>query len=65
MVIRQQRLNEFNSDSQPPAGELRELLCEDHNGTYVLPFPSWRPIGPFLICWPSAAAERQRRTSLG
>ena len=36
MVTRQQRLNDFDSDGQPPAGELMELLCEDHNGTYVL-----------------------------
>jgi hypothetical protein len=55
MVTRQQRLNEFNSDSQPPAGELMELLCEDHNGTYVLPFPcrwvdgAWRSIRCHLI----------------
>jgi hypothetical protein len=39
MVTRQQRLNDFDSDGQPPTGELMELLCEDHNGTYVLPFP--------------------------
>src|SRR5258707_1229221 len=39
MVTRQQRLNDFESNGQPPAGELMELLCEDHNGTYVLPFP--------------------------
>jgi hypothetical protein len=47
---RQQRLSDFDSDGQPPAGELMELLCEDHNGTYVLPFPcrwvdgAWRSI---------------------
>jgi hypothetical protein len=39
MVTRQQRMDEFDSDGEPPAGELMELLCEDHNGTYVLPFP--------------------------
>jgi len=39
MVTRQQRLNDFHSNGPPPAGELMELLCEDHNGTYVLPFP--------------------------
>jgi hypothetical protein len=36
MVTRPQRLNDFDSDGQPPIGELMELLCEDHN---VLPFP--------------------------
>jgi hypothetical protein len=36
--------------AKPPAGELMELLCEDHNGTYVIPFPcrwidgAWRSI---------------------
>jgi hypothetical protein len=39
MVTRQQRIDEFGSDGEPPAGELMELLCEDHNGTYALPFP--------------------------
>jgi hypothetical protein len=34
------RIDEFVSDGKPPAGELMELLCEDHNGTYALPFPS-------------------------
>jgi hypothetical protein len=36
MVTRQQRVDEFGSDGEPPAGEPVELLCEDHNGTYVL-----------------------------
>ena len=55
MVIRQQRLNDFDSAGEPPAGELMELLCEDHNGTYVLPFPcrwvdgAWRSIRSHLI----------------
>jgi hypothetical protein len=35
MVTRQQRLDDFDSTGEPPAGELMELLCEDHNGTYV------------------------------
>jgi hypothetical protein len=39
MVPRQQRINDFDSAGEPPAGEPMELLCEDHNGTYVLPFP--------------------------
>ena len=50
MATRQQRLDDFDSNGEPPAGELMELLCEDHNGTYVLPFPcrwvdgGWRSI---------------------
>jgi hypothetical protein len=50
MVTRQKRLDQFASEGEPPAGELLELLCEDHNGTYLLPFPcrwvdgAWRGI---------------------
>ena len=33
MVTRQQRLDQFGSDGEPPSGEPVELLCEDHNGT--------------------------------
>jgi hypothetical protein len=32
MVTRQQRIDDFDSAGEPPAGELMELLCEDHNG---------------------------------
>ncbi len=38
MATRQYRLNEFRQDA-PPAKQPIELLCEDHNGTYALPFP--------------------------
>ena len=36
MATRQHRLSEFNTGT-PPDGAA-ELLCEDHNGTYVLPY---------------------------
>ncbi len=38
MATRQDRLNEFHQDT-PLTGQPVELLCEDHNGTFVLPFP--------------------------
>jgi hypothetical protein len=38
MATRQARLDEFPSDAERPAGQLFEILCEDHNGTYALPF---------------------------
>lgn len=38
MVTRQQRLDEFNGIGEPPAGEPVELLCEDHCGSYLVPF---------------------------
>ena len=60
---RQQRLDEFGEGGEPPAGEPVELLCEDHVGTYVLPFPcrwmdgAWRnfasgqPIEARVVGW--------------
>mgnify|MGYP003474007546 CR=1 FL=1 len=42
MATRQHRLSEFNGGPPPPDLPL-QLLCEDHNGTYVLPYPcEWR-----------------------
>ena len=38
MPTRAARLNEFITDAVPEAGTLVELLCEDHVGTYLLPF---------------------------
>ena len=38
MATRQQRLDAFENDGVPPGGEPFELLCEDHVGTYVIPF---------------------------
>jgi hypothetical protein len=39
MATRQQRLDAFVHDGDPPAELPFELLCEDHVGTYVVPFP--------------------------
>jgi hypothetical protein len=39
MATRHQRISDFDSEGEPPAGDLMELLCEDSDGTYVLPFP--------------------------
>jgi len=50
MATREYRLAEFNGQGEPPTGQPFELLCEDHNGTYVIPFPchwidgAWRSI---------------------
>ena len=50
MVTRQQRLDEFDGSGDPPAGEAIELLCEDHCGSYLVPFPchwadgAWRSL---------------------
>ena len=46
MATRQARLDEFPNDPSRPAGKPFELLCEDHNGTYLLPFLChWRDDG--------------------
>jgi hypothetical protein len=38
MATRQQRLDAFAHDGEPPADQPLEVLCEDHVGTYVVPF---------------------------
>jgi hypothetical protein len=38
MATREHRLAEFNSAGDPPPDQLFELLSEDHNGTYLIPF---------------------------
>jgi hypothetical protein len=37
MATRQARIAEFNT-GDPPVGQSLELLCEDHCGTYVIPY---------------------------
>ena len=38
MVLRADRIAEFISDRSPDDGVKVQLLCEDHVGTYTLPF---------------------------
>ena len=38
MATREQRLAEFDSGEAPADGAPREILCEDHVGTYTPPF---------------------------
>ena len=48
MVTRAERVADFTTDADPASQALVEVLCEDHVGTYVLPFlcrryeQSWR-----------------------
>ncbi len=37
MATRASRIAEFNS-GEPPADQPFEILCEDHSGTYLVPF---------------------------
>jgi hypothetical protein len=38
MATRQERLDAFHTEGEPPTDQPLELLCEDHSGTYVPPF---------------------------
>ena len=38
MATRQERIDAFLHEGEPPADQLLEVLCEDHVGTYVVPF---------------------------
>jgi hypothetical protein len=38
MATRQERIDAFTHQRVPPADLPLELLCEDHVGTYVIPF---------------------------
>jgi hypothetical protein len=38
MATRQYRLSEFANTDDPPADQPLEVLCEDHRGTYLIPF---------------------------
>jgi hypothetical protein len=75
MASRQQRLDDFNGSGTPRGGEACELLCEDHCGTYVVPFPcswvndGWRSmksgaaIEATVIGWRKADASAGKQTS--
>lgn len=39
MATRERRLSQFDGNGEPPPGQAVEVLCEDHSGTYQLPFP--------------------------
>jgi hypothetical protein len=43
MATRQNRIDAYTYEGTPPADQPLELLCEDHVGTYVIPFLcEWR-----------------------
>ena len=39
MATRERRLSEFNGQGDPAPDQTVQILCEDHSGTYQLPFP--------------------------
>jgi hypothetical protein len=38
MATREKRLAQFDGSGEPPPDVAVEVLCEDHSGTYQLPF---------------------------
>jgi hypothetical protein len=38
MVTRQERISDFIHEGTPPIDRPLQILCEDHNGTYLIPF---------------------------
>jgi hypothetical protein len=50
MVTRQERIDSFDHEGTPPPDQPLQILCEDHVGTYVIPFPcqwhgdAWRSV---------------------
>jgi hypothetical protein len=38
MATREKRLAQFEGSGDPPKDQPMEVLCEDHSGTYLLPF---------------------------
>ncbi len=65
MVTRQQRLNDFDSEGQPPAGELMELLCDRDSMPGVRAFRSaLRALRGDIANPALCRAERLKPTSL-
>jgi hypothetical protein len=48
MATRQERLDAFVGEGEPSPEQPVELLCEDHVGTYVLPFLCRRVGGDWI-----------------
>jgi hypothetical protein len=70
MATRQERLAEFTSSGEPPA-QTCEILCQDHNGTYMPHFLGrfsdglWRNSDTGERVEVSVVGWRPRRRKLG
>lgn len=56
MATREHRIAEFTTDA-PTIGRSYVLLCEDHAGTYALPYPCFWSGAEWLNADTSAAIE--------
>jgi hypothetical protein len=54
MVTRQERISDFDHEGTPPSDQPLQILCEDHSGTYVVPFLCQWHDGS----WQSVASKR-------
>jgi hypothetical protein len=66
---RRRRLADFPGEGTPPVGQACQLLCEDHVGTYALPYlchwsgGTWRsagtdePIKTGVVGWRQASSR--------
>ena len=62
MATRQERLNAFTGEGEPSPGQPVDLLCEDHVGTYVVPFLCHRADGDWMN---ARTGERIAATVIG
>jgi hypothetical protein len=57
LTTRQERIDDFIHEGSPPNDQPLQMLCEDHVGTYVIPFPCrWRD-----GLWENAKTSTSRR----
>jgi hypothetical protein len=61
-VTRRSRLDEFVTNHHPTADRPVQLLCEDHVGTYVIPFPCQYTAGEWVN---TATGERIQGNVVG
>ena len=71
MATRERRLAEFDGNGEPPPDQPVQVLCEDHSGTYQLPFAcrfidgEWRnnesggTVEATVVGWRLPAAHRR------
>ena len=57
MVTRNERLAQFTTEGNPPAGKPMEVSCEDKSGTYPLPFACYWESGTWHNAYTDAALE--------
>jgi hypothetical protein len=57
MTTRERRLAEFDGRGHPLPKQAVQVLCEDHSGTYLLPFPCCFDNGEWHNCTTGGALQ--------